>query len=347
MHLLVSTPENIAYLTGYLTTDKDIETLLVGNFSSMGELQSAWHIVPSMVLEEVKRAAHNKKVKIVELAAGERFSQKILELDFKDELFFEAEHLPYGIAIGLRKKFVEEAVKFKSLSTDKNPLNRLRLRKTSEEIVKMKLSAKAAIESYNSWRQKLKVGVTELEARINFQTELAKRGATEAFPTIVAFGKNSALPHHNPDTTTLKQNSIVLIDFGAAINNYLSDHTVTFWWGEKPSAEFIKTRDLVEQAYELAVELLPKVKTFSKVHQEVVGLFKEEAKHLTHSLGHGIGIGVHEAPFWPREGTEELQPCNVITIEPGLYYPEWGGVRLENTYYFNGSTLEELYKLEF
>jgi Xaa-Pro aminopeptidase len=153
-----------------------------------------------------------------------------------------------------------------------------------------------------------------------------------AFPCIVAFGPHAALPHHLPGDTVLTSESPVLIDIGARLHNYCSDQTRTLWIGDHLPEYYLKTRDLVQEAQKRAIDSIrPGVKMSEVFHQtkEFFGKFGLDS-HFIHSLGHGVGLETHEYPGLGPRNENAFQEGMVVTIEPGLYFPEWGGVRWEN-----------------
>ena len=162
---------------------------------------------------------------------------------------------------------------------------------------------------------------------------MKKQGADRpSFETIVAFGKNSAVPHHETGTTKLKKNQTVLMDYGCVVNGYCSDITRTVFYGE-PSEKFIKTFNQVANANALGMKKANANASVKAVDGEVRKLFEKYgvADKFAHSLGHGIGLEIHEEPYLSPRGEGELKENYVFSIEPGLYYEGEFGVRIENT----------------
>lgn len=166
-----------------------------------------------------------------------------------------------------------------------------------------------------------------------------EHGASEnSFTPIVAKNANAALPHYQPQRVNnvvgdiLTENCHLLVDVGARLDNYCSDQTRTFWVGDQPDPKFLTTLELVQQAQALAIAALRPGITGREVFLIAQNFFaKHHVDHLfTHSLGHGLGLETHEAPRLSARSTTVLQPGMVVTIEPGLYYPSWGGARWEH-----------------
>ena len=148
----------------------------------------------------------------------------------------------------------------------------------------------------------------------------------------MVFGPTAALPHATPGQTRLEPETPVLIDMGGRLNGYCSDQTRTWWIGENPSDEFRRTLDLVQEAQSRAIARIEPGATTAELHATAREYFAQHgaAEHFTHSLGHGIGLETHEGPGVGPIRPVMLKPGMVITVEPGLYYPRWGGVRWEH-----------------
>jgi Xaa-Pro aminopeptidase len=179
----------------------------------------------------------------------------------------------------------------------------------------------------------LSPGCSEAELAWNIERFFREHGATElAFPTIAAKGPNAALPHYEPSAQTLLEEECpVLIDCGARLNRYCSDQTRTFWLGRAPSPEFTRALELVRGAQEAAIRGIRPGMNGAEIYALALAFFERHgvAKAFTHSLGHGIGLETHEGPALSPRNLEVVPPGAVFTVEPGLYYPEWGGVRWE------------------
>ena len=191
---------------------------------------------------------------------------------------------------------------------------------------------------------KIKIGTTEIVVKKIIRRSLENYGAEGlAFPTIVAFGKNSALPHHQPSKKKLENNMPVLIDMGAKYNDYCSDMTRTFWFGDKPSEKFLNIEKIVHNAYRAAFEKLsnniktdiknqPKIKAKDLDNATRVLISnKGYSQNFIHTTGHGLGLSIHEQPSISWSNKTEIILNMVITIEPGIYLKNEFGYRYENT----------------
>jgi Xaa-Pro aminopeptidase len=178
----------------------------------------------------------------------------------------------------------------------------------------------------------LKTGISEIEIENFIKKSFIKYGAPIlSFPPIVSFGKNTANIHHEPGKTKLKKGDAIMFDFGCTVNHYCSDMTRTYFWG-KPSSKQKKVYLDVLKAQELALGKISKgerkAKIIDKVSRDFLG--KKYKKNFQHGLGHGVGTVIHEWPnFKPK--SEDILPVGcVMTVEPGIYLKNFGGVRIED-----------------
>ena len=166
----------------------------------------------------------------------------------------------------------------------------------------------------------------ELAAKVEYAAKRASEGVS--FPPIVAAGKNSAAPHHIPGAARLK--GILLVDFGVVYNGYSSDITRVFYAGrpDNTSRNIYKT---VYMAQKASIKEIMHGAKVCDVHNAANKILESELKHkLIHSIGHGLGIAVHEFPAFGENSKNVLAKGMVITVEPGYYKKGWGGIRIED-----------------
>jgi Xaa-Pro aminopeptidase len=157
-------------------------------------------------------------------------------------------------------------------------------------------------------------------------------GATEmAFSPIVAVDKNAALPHAEPGRDQIAEECMVLVDMGGRYGDYNSDQTRTFWVGARPPDHFRRALELTQMAQAKAIDIIRPGLPIKDAYRAARAYFEEHgvAAAFTHALGHGIGLETHEFPSLSPLAEGALMPGMVVTVEPGLYYPEWGGIRWE------------------
>ena len=210
-------------------------------------------------------------------------------------------------------------------------MQKLREIKHADEITKIKKAQKIALAAFEKLKPEIVIGATEraLAAKLEYLMKL--EGAdTVAFETIVASGPNSALPHATVTDRKIKSTDAVIIDFGARVDGYCSDFTRTILMPKAP-AKLKEIYSVVEKAQQAAIKKaitgMP-LKDIDHAARQVI----EKAgygQYFTHSTGHGVGMEVHELPHVSYRSTAVLQKGHVITIEPGIYIPGIGGVRLE------------------
>ncbi|GAB6060325.1 M24 family metallopeptidase [Desulfonatronum parangueonense] len=208
----------------------------------------------------------------------------------------------------------------------------LRRIKDEYEIALMEASSKLNHEVFAMVPDLLQPGRTEREIAWEMEKLFRERGAQElAFPTIVGVNANAAQPHAVPDDTPVREDCLVLVDAGARLSAYCSDQTRTFWVGAAPSDGFKRTMDLVRKAQDAAIEVIRPGKPVADAYHLVKGFFRDHLvdERFNHGLGHGIGLETHEAPSLGPHDKTILAPGMIVTVEPGLYYPEWGGIRWE------------------
>ena len=200
----------------------------------------------------------------------------------------------------------------------------------------MKKSAECAYTAYQYIRKKLKVGVTEIELAKLLEIYCLKNGARGmSFEPIIAFGKNTVLPHHHPGKTKLKANDIDLFDLGVMLGGYASDMTrVDFVGKVDPKLREIFEVNKAAQRMALA-KCRPgvRLKELDIAARRVMKSAGLE-EYFVHGLGHGVSLEVHEQPSIKKTSPDrnvELKAGMAITIEPGLYLPGKGGVRYEDT----------------
>jgi Xaa-Pro aminopeptidase len=321
--LLVLLDANRYYLSGFELHDVQVDEsagyLLV---QSNGE---DWLLTDARYLDTARRIWNENHIYIYPslISAPEHINKLCKDLVVRC-LGFEAKMMSVAFyerfRLGLR------------LASGDGLVEKVRIIKDNDEIKRLEESAALNHALMNWVPGILQPGRSEAEVAWDIERFFRERGATEnAFAPIVAVGPNAALPHATPGTTLITDNCPVLVDVGARLNDYNSDQTRTFWVGATPLPEFTKTMDLVREAQARAIAGIGPGVPCSEVYAlakdyldaQGVGVF------FTHGLGHGVGLQTHEAPSLGSRSKHILAPGMVVTVEPGLYYPDWGGVRWE------------------
>lgn len=230
--------------------------------------------------------------------------------------------------------FFEELAPSLKLEPVDNIVEALRIIKDDTEIACLTQSAKLNHEMFAWLPSILTPGKNEAELAYAIETYFREHGATEnSFSPIVAINTHAARPHHIPCANTyLTENCHVLIDVGARYQNYCSDQTRTFWIGNKIDTRFQNMLAQVQEAQKAAINALRPGVSMKDIHETAIAVFAKYGtdSFFTHSLGHGIGLEVHETPRLSTHSTQKLQAGMVVTVEPGIYYGDYGGVRWEH-----------------
>lgn len=208
----------------------------------------------------------------------------------------------------------------------------LRAVKTTEELGLLETALRMTDQAFIAAERRIEAGMTEKQAADIIREELRAAGSDgESFDTIVASGPNAAKPHHAPGDRVIGEGEPVIIDMGALHAGYAGDLTRTVWFGHA-SQQLVTIYRIVQAAFDACVAAARPGMTGVELDAVARDLFAEHDmdQHFVHSLGHGLGLRVHEAPSASARSTDTLAPGNVVTIEPGLYLPDWGGVRIED-----------------
>lgn len=211
-------------------------------------------------------------------------------------------------------------------------LKSFRIIKDDHEIMAIRTALALAEKAFLDFRKTLRVRMTEKQAAWNLEKLLRDSGADSlSFPVIAAAGENSALPHAIPGHREFRKSEPLLFDFGARLNGYCSDTTRTLVMGE-PDDTFTQMYDILFNAQEKAIAAIkPGVPAsdVDAVARDLIDSTRFKGR-FGHGLGHGVGIAIHEAPRLSKTDQTLLEAGMVVTVEPGIYLPDWGGIRLEN-----------------
>ena len=307
--LYITRPENVRYLTGF-PHPEDAQVLIAPEGAFLltdprypeAERESR---LPARVLKREEREA--------------------LFQDLRGRVGFEAEHVPYAALERLRELSPAEWVPTKGV------VERLRLKKSPEEVARIRQAQALAERALERALALLRPGVEEREVALEIEFFLRKEGAEGvAFPPIVASGARGALPHAGASEKRLEPGELITLDLGAKVAGYHSDMTRTVALG-KPSPEMRRVYEAVQEALEVALQGLKPGRTGKEVDalaREALGRHGLD-RYFVHSLGHGVGLAVHEGPGLSPYTEEVLEPGMVVTVEPGVYLPGVGGVRIE------------------
>ncbi len=218
--------------------------------------------------------------------------------------------------------------------------------KDEEELSLIKDACRVAEDALAETLKAIKEGMTEQEFAAELEYRMRLLGAEKpSFDTIVAFGKNSSVPHHETGETKLCFGDVLLVDFGAKVGGYCSDCTRTYLFGDDQKHEdFKKTYEIVLQSHMEAKEKIASGMTgreADKIARDYLEKY-DLSKFFTHSLGHGMGINIHEAPYLSPSSKHVLRDGMVFSNEPGVYFEGSYGIRIEDTELLTGGKCQNL-----
>jgi Xaa-Pro aminopeptidase len=240
----------------------------------------------------------------------------------------EADHL----TVSERKKLLDLLPSGVRLKNAPALVERARMVKDEDELQLIRAAVKLGAGLFDRALGVLRPGVKESEVAAEMEYAARHAGATEmSFPTIIASGARSALPHGRASELEIAPGGFVVCDFGVILAGYCSDQTRTVWVGEA-SREARSAYEAVKEAQLAAIAAVHPGATVGEVDAAARKVLRKEglARYFTHSTGHGVGLEIHEAPRVAAGQKEVLQPGMVITIEPGVYFPGKWGIRIED-----------------
>lgn len=331
--LLISQAENRRYISdfkgsaGWLLITKDHAYLAV----DFRYIEQAKNESPAFQLLHIKRE-------------NDWLMEIIAELAVK-QLGFESNNLSYAEYLLLADKLTKNQPQIKLIPVSK-PIESFRSVKSPEELAFCAKAATLADSVIEYARSMLRPGLSEKEIAWALEKWLRENGSELVpFEIIVASGPNSALPHAKPSERTINSGEPILIDLGASVNGYRSDITRTFCIGKETDA-FINIYDIVLGAQLTALATIKSGMTGEQA-DKLARIIIEQAGHgnlFGHSLGHGVGLETHELPLLGPRSQDTLVDNNVFTVEPGIYLPGWGGIKIRDTVTLKNGKIEMLTK---
>lgn len=209
-------------------------------------------------------------------------------------------------------------------------VERLRMVKDPGEVEAMRRAASLGDTGLRQALGRLREGMTELELAAELEDAMRRAGSEgPSFPTIVAFGESAAEPHHAPGPRRLGHGDLAKLDFGATWGGYRSDMTRTVAFGALPP-DLERVYQIVRSAQQAGIEAVAAGRTGAEVDAAARGVVEHAGYAFGHGTGHGCGLEVHEAPSLRRESADMLAAGMTVTVEPGIYLPGLGGVRIED-----------------
>jgi len=327
--LLITSRESTRYLSGFTGSDS---TLLITT-----DRDGLYLFCDSRYTEQAGQ--ESPKWKVVEYKqAVETVAKRIKDLKFL-KVGFESRHVSYN----LYHRYLE-ALDNAVLVPIERQINLLRVSKSKAELTKIKKAIKIAETAFEQTLPSLKPGVKEVEWALDLECAMRRAGSGPLpFEVIVASGVRGAMPHAKASSKPVRKRELVTVDFGASFDGYNCDTTVTVALGN-PGKELEEIYQVVLEAHDMAIESarvgmeLRQLDEIGRKHIDRKGY----GKYFGHGLGHGVGLAVHEEPSLSPLGEGVLEEGSVVTIEPGIYIPGKGGVRIEDMVYITSDGAELL-----
>ncbi|KKK89803.1 hypothetical protein LCGC14_2729440, partial [marine sediment metagenome] len=316
--LLVTNFTNVTYLTGFTGDDS---YLLV---RPDGELMLSDSRYTTQLSEECPALEVRSRTQATTMLES---VAKAVKSAKTSRLAIEAD----SMTVSLRDEIAGELPKVGIVPT-KEMVEQLRQLKDKHEVERIRHGAWIARKAFDVFRAGLRPEKTEIELATELEHQMRLFGAKcRGFQSIVGIGPRAALPHAVPSERRIEQSDFVLVDWGANEGLYISDLTRVLVTG-KISTKFARVYNVVLKAQTKAIAAIrPGVKA-SQIDKIARGIISDAGfgRNFGHGLGHGLGLEVHEAPRLAAKSTTVLKPGMVVTVEPGIYLPGWGGVRIED-----------------
>ncbi|EIJ78829.1 proline dipeptidase [Bacillus methanolicus PB1] len=313
--ILITSSYNRRYMTNFTGS---AGVVLIG-------IENAQFITDFRYTEQAAKQCEGYEIVQHKGSIPDEVAEQVKKLGIK-KLGFEQDHLSYSSFKAYEKAVGAELVPVSSV------VEKLRLIKTESEIKILKEAADIADAAFKHILEFIRPGVTELEVSNELEFFMRKAGATSSsFDIIVASGYRSALPHGVASEKIIESGDFVTLDFGAYYKGYVSDITRTVSVG-KPDEKLKEIYDIVLEAQLRGMAGIKPGMTGKEADALTRNFIAEKGygEYFGHSTGHGIGLEVHEGPALSIKSDIVLEPGMVVTVEPGIYIPGLGGVRIED-----------------
>ncbi|HEX2698991.1 MAG TPA: aminopeptidase P family protein [Acidimicrobiales bacterium] len=320
--VLVTTLANIRYLTGFSGSAGLLLVLpdeLVLSTDGRYQFQSAEQLAAAGVEARIEVGNGSAQREALAAAAGAvpRLGLEAANVTWARQRSFAAEWFPSSELVPT-EGLVEE----------------LRRVKDDGEVARMAAAAGIADDALAAVKPMLADGISEADLALALDSEMRRLGASGcSFDTIVASGPNGAKPHARPSPRSIEEGELVVLDFGAIVDGYCSDMTRTVCVGPPRSPTLSRMVEVVAASQQAGVEAVRAGQAAADIDRVCRQVIADAgwADAFLHSTGHGVGLDIHEAPFVSATSSDTLAAGYVVTVEPGVYLPDHGGVRIEDT----------------
>lgn len=316
--VLLHNPSNMFYLSGY--TGEGVV------------LVSSEHCAVITDFRYIEQAENQAKGFSVHMTENSKTQEVIVgALCTKlgiEKVYYEADYLT--VAAFQKWRDTVKSVEWKPLVGEVETLREL---KDDAELALIEKACKITSDTFERMLSQIKEGMTEKQIALMLEFDMRSRGADGiAFSSIVAAGANGSLPHAIPGDYAIRRGDMITLDFGAKVGGYCADMTRTIALGE-PSAEMKKIYQIVKEAQQMSEDAVAPgrlCREIDAIARDYIYAKGYEGR-FGHGLGHSLGIDIHESPRMNMQSTATLKAGQLITVEPGIYVPGVGGVRIENT----------------
>jgi Xaa-Pro aminopeptidase len=336
--LLVTKPENRRYLSGYRGGDHGI-----GETSGMLLVPAGGKV--HLLTDFRFKLQAEKEVPWAEVGIYRKGISKLLTRMLPDlaitSLAFESNYTLYSFADKLSKILAKKRIK---IVPTENLVETMREIKDEREIDLIRKAVRLNEEVFVEIHRTLDNYPTEIDLALAIETTMRRKGAERpSFETIVASGENGALPHAVPGSSPLRKDGSLTIDMGLVLDGYCSDMTRNLVPG-KPDKQYMKLHRLVRKAHLAGAAAIRAGVRCCDADRAARTIIADAGygDYFGHSLGHGVGLAVHEEPRLSSRSNKKLKAGMIVTVEPGIYIPGWGGIRLENMYVVREDGCENL-----
>lgn len=311
--LLFLSPENLRYLSGFSGGEGFLYV----------EEAGAFLLVDFRYIEQAK--VETRGCEVVLLERGLKGLKDFLRQKGKKRIGLEAR----AITLASFRELLDSNIQFIPLTEE---LDALRARKELWEVQQIREAVRIAEEAFGEILELLRPGVKEADLALELEFRMRKKGSEGVpFPVICLSGARTSLPHGLPSQRTLCKGEPILFDFGAKVGGYCSDETRTLFLGDPPD-EWKMIYRVVLEAHDRALEAIRASVPFREIDALARETIKEAGlgEFFGHSTGHGVGLVVHEHPSLSPDAQGTLEEGMIVTVEPGIYIPGKGGIRIED-----------------
>ncbi len=324
--ILVSQPENRRYLSGYTGGDHGIGES--SGYLLIPKKGTSYLLTDFRYLEQAEKDTEDYEIQLYPRGLLALCKEMLPKLGIK-RLAIESDYTLHSVACDFFKMGEEKSIE---IIPTTDYITDFRLIKNDDEIELIRQSVHLNEEVFQEVYKGITGEETELDIALKIAATMRQKGAeSESFSTIVAAGANASLPHAVPGNTPVQKDAMLLIDMGLIYKGYCSDMTRTFTLSA-PDEKYLKLHRLVRKAQLAGINAIRAGVTGKEVDSAARKVIEEGGygKYFGHGLGHGVGIAVHENPRLSQRSLKKLRSGMVVTVEPGIYIPGWGGIRLEN-----------------